>query len=1222
MPARLLVFILVVLLLMGFLTWWGLQDHGGPPGGGGGEKLQISQERLAELLALHKRGVAEAENDHKETAIEIFEEVAAALPDEPAPLRNIVIVRMIDNESKATPESLSLLEEAIARWEPLETDRAIYSRLLARHYTTQRNFEAALEALHAAIDLDPDDPTLWFELGYKLPLATFKDEFKRDAPAAIAEAYELAPGNIIIATQHAIYQTAAQDPAVVDTLTSLEELVRPTRDWLEEKLAPVDEFFAELRAMAAAGDWQGLNRHLEGFWNVAKGHDQQHSDLNRMDRHLLEFIDADFAPELMEQIPVVVGSITTDVDVSFSAGAARIEQENIRDLALTDVNLDGRLDLCLLAGNALQIHWGAEDAGWTAGPVVELNGEFNSLSAQDMDDDKEYEFEQTVINPANDLPNIVRTADIDFVLTGPGGVIGLRTNLNAETRECTFEIVDLNSLFEAPHECGGVVAGDFDSDGDMDLLLDTAAGTTMLWNTERWKFDVQSSETYSLPDGFRWTHADIADIDRDVDIDIVLSSNDGALGYLEGLRHHAFRWRELLAAGETTPGSVAIVDIDGNASWDVLAAGESELQLISSQTLGRGDIVWESALDAADVSATSLVTWDYDNDSRTDVLAWNSDGVHVLRGSDQGLVDGSAVDQSAWSDVREAAAGDFDLDGDLDAVVADAAGVTTLLNEGGDNNRWIDLLFTSERAEGGVQGVASKRVNNNAIGSLLEIRADGVYQAHIIRGQRTHIGLGNAKDIEIIRAIWTNGAPENYLDAEPLQVLAERQTIITSCPYLYTWNGSEYVWVTDLLWAAPLGLPDPAGGLLPERHWEYIRIPGEMLAADDGMYRLEMTEELWEASYVDEVRLFAVDHPADVDIHINEKVGPAEIAEHHIYTVSDPRVPVAALNQRGEDVLSEIAAEDDQYLKLHEWRHMQGYPEDTTLELDLGEFDADAELVLFLSGWIRPADANLHVRLQQDESLPGPQAPRIEIPDGQGGWRELIGYMGFPNGKTKTIAVPLPNEFVDGDHRIRIATSMELYWDHIFFTVNEPDVEVVETQLSLVAADLHYRGVSALVPHPNYGPERYDYSQVATEPRFTAMDGKFTRFGDVLDLMTTIDNRLVVFYCGDEITLEFAVPDETLPEGWVRDFVLYNVGWEKDCNINGVLCKTTEPYPFVGMSSYPYPPDEFPWTEEYQAYLDEYQTRELDHLPYLRFVHRFDPDSPDAANPTIVGDLP
>jgi hypothetical protein len=182
--------------------------------------------------------------------------------------------------------------------------------------------------------------------------------------------------------------------------------------------------------------------------------------------------------------------------------------------------------------------------------------------------------------------------------------------------------------------------------------------------------------------------------------------------------------------------------------------------------------------------------------------------------------------------------------------------------------------------------------------------------------------------------------------------------------------------------------------------------------------------------------------------------------------------------------------------------------------------------------------------------------------------------MGFPGGKTKTIAIDLSGVLSDGDGRIRIATSLELYWDHIFFSIDEAPAEVRTTDLKLVAADLHHRGFSKIVPDEGNGPEHFNYDEVSTTPKWPPMAGAFTRFGDVSSLLAQSDDRLVVFGAGEEMTLRFAVPAVPVPKGWKRDFFLYSVGWDKDCNLLTVLGETADPPPFRAMTGYPWRPDE------------------------------------------------
>jgi hypothetical protein len=182
---------------------------------------------------------------------------------------------------------------------------------------------------------------------------------------------------------------------------------------------------------------------------------------------------------------------------------------------------------------------------------------------------------------------------------------------------------------------------------------------------------------------------------------------------------------------------------------------------------------------------------------------------------------------------------------------------------------------------------------------------------------------------------------------------------------------------------------------------------------------------------------------------------------------------------------------------------------------------------------------------------------------------------------------------------------MELYWDEAFLTINETDAKVSQHDCGLLYANLHYRGFSRRRYADNalfrngYAPEDYDYQSVRTEPRWPAIGGRFTRYGDTFELLTEHDDRMVVMSPGDELTLFFAVPEEPVPEGWVREFVLTNVGYDKDANLNTIYGQSSEPLPFRAMSRYPFAADATPPdSPAYQRYLDEWQTRRQKPSPF------------------------
>ena len=76
---------------------------------------------------------------------------------------------------------------------------------------------------------------------------------------------------------------------------------------------------------------------------------------------------------------------------------------------------------------------------------------------------------------------------------------------------------------------------------------------------------------------------------------------------------------------------------------------------------------------------------------------------------------------------------------------------------------------------------------------------------------------------------------------------------------IFTWNGRSFQFVTDVLGVAPLGASSGDGQYFPVDHDEYVSIPAAMLQARDGKYEIRMTEELREVSYIDQIKLQALD---------------------------------------------------------------------------------------------------------------------------------------------------------------------------------------------------------------------------------------------------------------------------------------------------------------------------------------------------------------------------
>jgi hypothetical protein len=421
-----------------------------------------------------------------------------------------------------------------------------------------------------------------------------------------------------------------------------------------------------------------------------------------------------------------------------------------------------------------------------------------------------------------------------------------------------------------------------------------------------------------------------------------------------------------------------------------------------------------------------------------------------------------------------------------------------------------------------------------------------------------------------------------------------------SCAFAYTWDGTRFRFVTDAMWRSALGMPlgligsttafAPAGA-----SQEYVRIPGDALKPRNGRYELQLTEELWETAYADEVKLVAVDHPDSIDVFVDERFVPPGPVTLRTVEVSRREPPRSAVDERGADVLPALRESDDVYVSNFTPTRYQGVVEPHDLVLDLGPSAGSPDSYLFLRGWIYPTDASINVALGQQSAI-SLSAPSLEVRDASGRWRTVVASLGFPSGKDKTMVIDLAGKFPTNDHHVRIRTNMQIYWDQAFVARAPTSPSVKLTTLAPVSAELHQRGFSRMYRKGGrYGPYWFAYDDVTKESPWRPIDGAFTRYGDVLPLLRGGDDMYVIMAPGDETTIRFdASSAEQLPKGWKRDFLLYTDGWIKDSDLNTAFGTTVEPLPYHAIRSYPYAKgDAYPTDSAHQHYQREYNTRVL-----------------------------
>jgi hypothetical protein len=743
---------------------------------------------------------------------------------------------------------------------------------------------------------------------------------------------------------------------------------------------------------------------------------------------------------------------------------------------------------------------------------------------------------------------------------------------------------------------------DMDHDGDLDMF-ETGTNNLMFRNNSDGTFIEQAEKMGLSGKGNNSRNAAFGDFDDDGDIDFAVATENAGVILYSNQREGVFRDITTECGIKDTKGSrsVAVADYNNDGFLDLFVANDGTSKLFKN----KGDATFEltdnktnglSAL--ANIKVNDAKFLDFDNDGFQDIIiageakTGNGRGVLLYHNNEKGsFEDLSRLLPDEPKAAHQITLFDYNKDGDIDIVLSKInGGITLLRNDGGNNNHYVRLALVGLRA-------GSAKNNHFGIGAKVEMRSGDLYETMVVSDPNIHFGLGNRAKADIIRITWTNGVPQNIFAPGTDQALIEAQTLKGSCPFLFTWDGNKYTFVKDVMWRSALGMPlGIMGGTtahaFADASDDYIKVPGEILKSKNGRLSIQLTSELWETMFFDKVQLVAVDHPESTDIFVPEQFSPPPFPGNLQYQVSAKHPPVSAIDNNGNDMLSYITAKDDKYISDFNPGQYQGITEMHDLILDPGNLDGN-KLVLFLNGWIFPTDASINAAISQSSSI-NVVRPLLQVLNNKGEWVTAIENLGFPMGKDKTVIADLSGKFLSSDHRIRIRTNMEVYWDYIFFTDKTDTTPTQTTELNPVSADLHYRGFSySFRKGGRYGPHWFDYYKVDKNPKWRDLTGNYTRYGDVLPLLKSSDNQYIISNAGDETSIEFDT--RSLPElqkGWKRDYLIHTVGWVKDGDLNTATGNTVLPLPYHGMKSYPPSnTDIYPDDPALRKYNEEYNTR-------------------------------
>lgn len=850
----------------------------------------------------------------------------------------------------------------------------------------------------------------------------------------------------------------------------------------------------------------------------------------------------------------------------------------IGSVALFDLDRDGDLDLAETSTGTMRLY--RNDAGRfvdvTAASLSSPSYASGGMVAGDADND----------------------GDADLLVFNLSGSAALLL----QDASHKFAPVENNAGLPVMHSVRSAAWLDADHDGDLDLVLVGQDNTKMpavflMQNNGTGRFtNVTASSQLKLRGGGRAVVPTDYDNRRDVDL-LVLAEKDGPQLF-RNLRDGTFQdvAADVGLAMDGMARSLAVGDFNKDSYPDFFISRRGAAGVIVSSD-GRGRFTSTAAPDVTtDALASQFV--DYDNDGLIDLLLLTPSGPRLLRNLGDRWSDVSATAfkgaaRPATLGERPAfiASGDIDGDGDVDLVMTShVPGLTIWRNDGGHAARSVRVQLTSRVS------------NKSAVGTKLEMRAGSLKQRTEVYAAvpapapaDIAFGLGGRASADVIRVLWPSGilqaetAPAGATNGlTGILKIEELDRKPSSCPYLYTWNGERFEFITDFLGGGEMGYWEAPGVRNTPDSDEYVRIDASRLKPRDGRYELRITNELEEALFLDHVQLVAVAHLKDVAVHPNE--GLRSTADpFRLYSIRDVRAPEAIEDEHAHDLKDRLSRIDRLYADDFALERIRGYAAEHSLTITLGA--PSARQVLLLNGWTDYSFSGDNVAAHQLGLKMIPPSLQVQQPDGS--WRTAIPEIGFPVGRPQTVVVDLTGKVPASARRVRIVTTMRVYWDavQIGTLAEKPDTQ--STRIDPIVSTLRWRGFSEQHSPDGKEPFGADYGRVSSVSPWKLMPGRYTREGDVRELLLKVDDHFVVSRPGDEIAVSFdAARVPAVPEGWSLTFLLYTDGFSKEMDLNSASPDELEPLPYHGMKQYPYPPtDARRRDESYRAYLDRFNTR-------------------------------
>jgi hypothetical protein len=423
---------------------------------------------------------------------------------------------------------------------------------------------------------------------------------------------------------------------------------------------------------------------------------------------------------------------------------------------------------------------------------------------------------------------------------------------------------------------------------------------------------------------------------------------------------------------------------------------------------------------------------------------------------------------------------------------------------------------------------------------------------------------------------WGDGssALTRTVDVEGETFAVSNYIRLGSCPSLYVWNGTNYAYSAEVSdgsgWLGYLDHFQADGSMVFSCNypWDYIKLDPSQLQPQNGFYNMKIAETSDEIFYLDSAKLVAIDHPADTEIFSTTSTFIYNLTgQGTIYTVNkNPSTPVSAVNGKGQDVLPLISKLDGKTTNSTIWTW-------NSLTLNLGNLAGAQEIKLVVGTTITwptsQAGGNNFLKYANQPGVTPSPPPYMEVKAQNGSWVRVPDDRQFPlpDVTDQEFVVNLTGLFPINDYELRINTYQDIRFDYIGVDASSEQNITVQTMV------------------PTYADLQQEYTTDSNS------SGAFTRYGDVLTLLQSADDKFVIGREGDVVSIQFPVDTTPVPAGMVRDYFVIANCWFKGKGLSYVPF-SVDPLPFQAMTSFPYPTTEsYPNDSAHKTYLQTYNTR-------------------------------